>query len=85
MEKINLHAIAESFHENLKRESRQRAAEFVEKEVLPLLENAAKNGLYAVSVKITEKNVDWTDVQLEISEKVECSFFGGGNTFTVRW
>ena len=85
MEKMNLRAIADAFNENLERESRQRAAEFVEKEVLPLLENAAKNGWYAATVKITEKNGSWSDVQLEISERVDCKFSGGGNSFTVRW
>ena len=33
MEKMNLRAIADAFNENLEKESRQRAAEFVEKEM----------------------------------------------------
>lgn len=85
MEKINLNAIAKAYHENEAKKAKERAADFVEREIIPVLEAAAKAGEYYWKFVIKRKDVSISDVQDEIAKRVQCRFIGYGKSFTVTW
>lgn len=85
MEKINLNAIAKAYHANEAQKAKERAAALVEKEIIPLLETAAKAGQYNCKIEIKQKDVFVADIQREIAKRVECRFLGYGKTFSVIW
>ena len=57
----------------------------VEKEIIPLLESAAKAGQYNCKIEIKQKDVFASDVQKEIAKRVQCRFIGYGKSFSVTW
>ena len=85
MEKINLNAIAKTYHENEAKKAKERAVALVEKEIIPLLETAAKAGQYNCKIEIKQKDVFPSDVQKEIAKRVQCRFIGYGKSFSVTW
>lgn len=85
MEKMNLNAIAKAYHATKIQEARARAVALVEKEIIPLLENAARTGQYSCKVEVKEKDVFLTDVQGEILKRVQCKISGYGKSFSVSW
>lgn len=85
MEKLNLNAIAKEYHANEVSKARERAAELVKTEILPMLTNAAKAGQYQCKIEIRRSDVFVSDVQTEICKMVQCKVTGYGKTFTVHW
>ena len=85
MEKLNLRAVANQYHANEATKARERAAELVKEEILPMLTNAAKAGQYLCKVEVRRSDVFIGDVQEEICKQVQCKISGYGKTFTVHW
>lgn len=85
MEKMNLNAIAKAYHANEAKKAKERAAALVEKEIISLLESAAKAGQYHCKIEIKQKDIRIADVQEEIAKRVQCRFSGYGKSFTVTW
>lgn len=85
MEKINLNAIARTYHAKEAKKAKECAVALVEKEIIPLLESAAKAGQYSYQIEIKQEGVLVSDVQKEIAERVQCRFIGYGKSFFVTW
>ena len=85
MKKVNLNAIANAFYEAKKNEISARAADYVREKIIPMLENAAKTGVYFCLVKIKDESLSWTEVQKEILAQADCRIIGEGRIFTVDW
>ena len=85
MEKLNLNAIAKEYHANEAHKAKERAAELVKTEILPMLTDAARAGQFLCKVEVRRSDVFVCDVQSEICKMVQCKITGYGKTFTVRW
>lgn len=85
MEKLNLNAIAKEYHANEAHKAKERAAELVKTEILPMLTNAARAGQFMCKVEVRRSDVFISDVQNEISKAVQCKISGYGKAFSVHW
>lgn len=85
MEKLNLNTITTEYYNNRNLLAKQRAIELVEKEIVPMLVNAAKAGQRQCRVVINATDVYVTDVQEELHKRVHCKMTGYGKTFSVKW